>query len=141
MINAKLTERGLLDGGFTCAVYCGEEIFKSTERGVAPLRAWLKDGKDFRGFSAVDKVVGKAAAFLYVLLGVEKVYAFVISESAAEVFTRFHVEYHYGEKVVAIRNRTNTGYCPMEQAVLDITDPQTAYARIPETLRKLKEQK
>lgn len=141
MINAECTELHLLNGGFTCAIYRAEETYKSTERGVAPLLAWLKDGKDFRGFSAVDKVVGKAAAFLYVLLGVEKVYAFVISESAAEVFTRFHVEYHYGEKVVAIRNRTNTDYCPMEQAVWDITDPQTAYARIQETLRKLKEQK
>ena len=141
MINAECTELHLLNGGFTCAIYRAEETYKSTERGVAPLLAWLKDGKDFRGFSAVDKVVGKAAAFLYVLLGVKKVYAFVISESAAEVFARFHVEYHYGEKVVAIRNRTNTGYCPMEQAVWDITDPQTAYARIQETLRKLKEQK
>lgn len=129
--------RALLDGGFTCAVYSESEIVKSTERGVAPLLAWLESGKNFRGFSAVDKVVGKAAAYLYVLLGVERVYALVISDGAAEVFARFGVSYTYEEKVSAIRNRTDTGFCPMEQAVWTITEPCAAYEGIKQTLKNL----
>lgn len=127
-----------LRGGFTCAVYNKTEVVKSKKRGVAPLVEWLESGKIFCGFSAVDKVVGKAAAYLYVLLGVDKVYALVISEGAAEVFTRFGIAYIYEEKVPAIRNRTDTGFCPMEQAVWDIDKPQTAYEAIKQTLQKLK---
>ena len=125
-----------LQGGFTCAIYRDNEILKSKKRGVAPLVEWLESGKIFCGFSAVDKVVGKAAAYLYVLLGVEKVYALVISEGAAEVFTRFGIAYLYEEKVSAIRNRTDTGFCPMEQAVWDIDDPQAAYDAVKQTLEK-----
>ena len=141
MMGTESAMRDLLKGEITCVLYCKNETYTSTERGVAPLVAWLESGQDFHGFSAADKVVGKAAAYLYVLLSVEKVYANVISESAAEVFSRYGIEYGYGEKVPAIRNRTNTGFCPMEQAVWDIDNPQTAYTRIQETLRKLKEQK
>lgn len=138
---AKMQAQALLNGGFTCVIYREEESYTSTERGVAPLLKWLKSDKDFNGFWAADKVVGKAAAFLYVLLGVSYVYANVISESAATVFDCFGIEYGYGHKVDAIRNRAGDGFCPMEQAVWDIAEPQTAYQKIQETLRRLKEQK
>ncbi len=124
----------LLEGGFTCAIFKEAQVFKSDRRGVAPLLEWFESGEDFRGFTAVDKVVGKAAAFLYVLLGVKTVYAFVISEEAERVLQRYHIGVTYREKVAAIRNRTNTGFCPMEQAVWEIEDPKTARLAILKTL-------
>lgn len=133
--------RGFLEGGFTCAVYYGEEVYQSKERGVAPLLAWLKSGRNFQGFLAVDKVVGKAAAFLYVRLGVKKVYAIVLSEGAEEVFRRFGIDYESEEKVPMIRNRLGDGYCPMEQAVWTTDEPIEAQRRIEQTLQRLKEQK
>lgn len=42
----------------------GSTIYISTERGVKPLIDRIDDGTDLQGFSAADKVVGKAAAFL-----------------------------------------------------------------------------
>ncbi len=132
--------RALLNDGYTCVLYRQDETLKSKARGVAPLVEWLQSGKNFYGFSAMDKVVGKAAAFLYVLLKVEKVHAVVLSDGAEGIFRRFKMAYSYEEKVPMIRNRTNTGFCPMEQAVLDVQDLQTAYARIYETLERLKEQ-
>ena len=72
-----------LNSGVCTCVLCKEDIVcTSTERGVKPLLNWLDRGVDLHGFSAADKVVGKAAAFLYVLLGVKEVYAPVMSESA-----------------------------------------------------------
>ena len=141
MILTKQQARALLNEGFTCVLYGENETYKSTERGVAPLIQWLQSGSNFHGFAAVDKVVGKAVAFLYVLLGVDKVYAVLISDSAEKVLKEYGIPYTYETKVSAIRNRTGDGFCPMEQAVLDITEPNAAYARIQETLRKLKEQK
>ena len=133
--------RKLLDEGFTCVIYNETEAYNSVERGVAPLIQWLESGKDFVGFSAADKVVGRAAAFLYVLLGVKKLQAVVLSESAEKVLADFEIAYTYENKVSAIRNRTDTGFCPMEQAVWDITEPTVAHKKIKDTLQKLKEQK
>ena len=141
MILTEKQARTLLDEGFTCVLYNEKEVFKSTERGVAPLLACLKSKQSFDGFFAMDKVVGRAVAFLYVLLGVKKVHAVVMSEGAEKVFLQFHVAYTYEQKTPMIRNRSNTGFCPMEQAVWDIHEPQSARAKIEETLRRLKEQK
>ncbi len=128
----------LLEGGYTCAIYQGEKVYKSEKRGVAPLLEWLDSGGNFQGFAVVDKVVGKAAAFLYVLLGVRAVYAFVISESAERVLLSHGIAVEYAEKVAAIRNRTNTGFCPMEQAVWEIEDANEAHTKVLQTLEELK---
>ncbi len=127
----------LRNGNFTCVVTNGEIFHTSTERGVKPLLSWLDDKVDVKGFCAADKVVGKAAAFLYVLLGVAEVYADVISKASVEVFEKYGVDYHYETLVDAIRNRTNTGCCPMEQATKNVNSPNDAYNVIKETLKKL----
>ena len=90
---------------------------------------------------AADKVVGRAAAFLYVLLGVDEVYALVISESAEQVFQQFGIAYTYNEKVAAIRNRAGDGFCPMEQAVLHIEEPSKALSAIKRRLSELQEKR
>ncbi len=99
---------------------------------------WLAEGADLQGFSAADKVVGKATAFLYVLLGVKEVYASVMSEGAVQVFQKYGITMEAGEVVSAIRNRSNTGFCPMETAVSQCTTPKDAYEAI---LKKQKESK
>lgn len=139
----KREERGraLLQAGYTCALIDEDKALCSKSRGVAPLCAWLQSGECCDGMLAVDKVVGKAAAFLYVLLGVEKVYALVLSESAEKVFLQFGIAYAFEEKVAAIRNRAGDGFCPMEQAVLAIDEPKQAYQEICRTLQSLKENK
>ncbi len=129
--------KALLPEGYTCVVCMGSVTYTSTRRGVAPLLEWLESGVDLRGFSAADKVVGKAAAMLYVLLGIKAVYAEVLSERAAAVFNRFGIAFSCGETVPKIRNRTNTGFCPMEEATAAIDDPHEALCAIRERLRTL----
>ncbi|MBQ8446346.1 MAG: DUF1893 domain-containing protein [Clostridia bacterium] len=124
-----------LDGGDTCAIVGDGVVLSSQERGIKPLLAWLTAGENCAGAVAADKVVGKAAAYLYVLLGVAEVHAKVLSETAEKVFLRFGVAYTFEEKVVAIRNRTDTGFCPMEQAVLDVDDPKRAYTVLNERMK------
>lgn len=74
-----------------------------------------------------DKVVGKAAALMFVLGGVKRVYASVISQSALNVLNTHGVETVYEKLVPYIINRAGNGPCPMEYAVRDTEDPQTAY--------------
>ena len=112
-------------------------VLKFTERGVKPLLALIDGGKSLAGFSAADKVVGKAAAMLYVLLGVNEIYASVISKLALAVLRKYGIYCEYGTLTDAIKNRTNTGFCPMETAVLNIETPAEALAKIREKFAEL----
>lgn len=127
-MNADLERaKALLLGDVTCVLCLGECTYLTQERGVAPLMRWLECDTSFQNFSAADKVVGKAAAFLYVLLGVCAVYANVISTPALQLLKRFHIQTFFSQEVPAVRNRTNTGFCPMETAVWTIDEPTLAY--------------
>ena len=117
-------------GGYTCVICAQSGIFTSTERGVKPLLRWLEQGMDFAGATAADKVVGKATAFLYRLLGVKAVYAAVISRAALQTLTDGGIAVEYDTLAEHIVNRQGDGICPFEQATLSLTDPQTAYAAI-----------
>lgn len=127
----------LIKEGCTCVLCRGEALYSSCHRGVRPLLEFLDSPEDFSGFCAADKVVGKATAFLYCLLGVRAVHAQVLSEAAAGVFAERGIHYTCDQQVEAIRNRAGTGPCPMEHATKDAEDPVQALAAIRETLQKL----
>lgn len=122
----------------TCVIVGGSETLVSQKRGVAPLLEWLDEGKDLSGYCAADKVVGNGAAFLYVLLGVTELYAGVISESALDTLKRHGIGVTYGVLTEAIRNRDNTGFCPIESAVKGISSPEEALAAIRERLSQMR---
>lgn len=129
------TARKILEEkGYTCVLRKGGILYTATERGVKPLVRWLTEGIDVRGFSAADKVVGKATAYLYVLLGVKDVYAHIMSVSAAEVLSRHGITAAHGKLVENIINRQGTGICPFEAAVLDIHNPEEALTAIREKM-------
>jgi hypothetical protein len=127
----------LEQSGYTCVLCSGEQVKTDSRRGVKPLLELLESGENYNGFCAADKVVGKAAAHLYCLLGVKAVYAGVISQRAKAVLEENGTPVTFGTEVSAIRNRTNTGLCPMESAVWDITDHESAHRAILTTLQKL----
>lgn len=131
-------KRLLSDGGYTLAMVRGEETVTSVERGVRPLINLVDKGESMSGFCAADKVVGKAAAFMYVLLGVDCLYADVISVPALEVLKNYGITAEYAAQTEAIRNRTNTGFCPMETAVKEINNPHEALKAIREKLLQMK---
>lgn len=115
--------RSILEGqGYTCVVCKDDAFYTATERGVKPLLNWLDSGVNLAGFCAADKVVGRATAFLYCLLGVEEVYAHVMSLPAAAVLAAHGITVEAGKLVDGIINRNGTGPCPFESAVLEIQD-------------------
>ncbi len=137
MTNDLIQAKYLLETeGFTCVLCNHGELRTSTARGVQPLTELLKEGR-FQGFCAADKVVGKATAFLYVLLGVQSVYTPVASEAAIRLLTEHHIQIYYDMAVPVIFNRSRTGFCPMETAVQDIEDPQLALQAIENALARM----
>ena len=108
--------------GTTCALVQGDLVYTSQENGVKPLLGWLKEGQDFTGFSAADKVIGRAAAFLYILLGVKEIYGELVSENAIPLLEEHHIAYEAKEVVPYIMNRKKDGLCPMENLSLQYND-------------------
>ena len=128
----------LTEGNYTVVLCRGDVVHTDTRRGVAPLLALLDRGEDVSGFAAADKVVGKAAAFLYLRLGVATVHAAVISAPAYDLLIAHGIDTTYDTLVPAIRNRAGDGYCPMETVTLPLTDPIEAEAAIRQRLAELK---
>ena len=130
--------RILLDAGdYTCVVCKEDAIYTATKRGVYPLLHWVDTQTNLTGFSAADRVVGRGAAFLYVLLGVKEVYAHIMSRPAADVLTAHGISAHAETYVDGIINRTGTGPCPFEAAVLTTEDPAEALAAIRSKMRQM----
>ena len=115
----------------------GDTVYKSFKHGIAPLLSWIDQGINVKGFSAADQIVGKAAALLYVRMGVAEVYAQVASEPARQVLSGHNVLLQYEKTVPWITNRRGDGMCPMEQTVLDISDPEEAFGALKEKVRML----
>ena len=138
-MTADLNKAGakLKEGGYTCVLWKGDVHYTSDRRGVAPLLGWLEDGTDLQGFSAADKVVGKAAALLYCLLGITEIYAPVISKAALAVLEAAGITVFYDSLVEGIINRRGDGPCPMETATKEISDPALAPDVIRKTLKAL----
>ncbi len=101
------------------------------------MMGFLDDGIDLCGFCAADRIVGRAAAFLFVLSGVRALYAEVLSEGALQVLERHGIPVTYGTLTPYIVNRRGNGACPMETAVRDINDPAAARTEIRQTMVRL----
>lgn len=106
--------------------------------GVRPLvRALDEDPELLRGSVVVDKIVGKAAAMLAVLGGAAGVYGLTMSAAARDYLAARGVPAEWETLTERIINRTGTGLCPMETAVLDIDDPAEGLAALRETMGRL----
>lgn len=125
--------------GCTCVLCKGDTVHTSHQKGISPMVDLLDSGTDLRGFAAADKIVGKAAAMLFVLAGISVLHAEVLSRTAAAVLEKYNIPYTYGILTDAIINRKGSGLCPMEEAVADIEDPAAAFLAVKhkrEQLRK-----
>lgn len=121
----------------TLALVHGEEQYTSDLRGILPLLQLAEGKQSFVGWSAADKIVGKAAAILYVCLSVKEVYAEVMSRAALAVFSGCGISVEYGTLVEKIINRRGDGICPMEATVEHLTSAQEAPAALRTTLNRM----
>lgn len=127
----------LIEGEYTCFISANGEEYSSKQRGVRPLLDFLQSGKDFLGGIAADKTVGAGAAHLYVLLGIQAVWAKVVSEPALVILKENGISVFYETLVPHIINRQGTGMCPIESTVYALKSSTEAYQRILEKLEQL----
>lgn len=100
----------------SCVIRNGDSVRIFRERGVADLYRLLHEEPALlRGAFVADKVVGKGAAALMVLGGVEAIFADVVSRPALELLAGAGIAVEYTVVVPNIVNRAGTGICPVEQ--------------------------
>ncbi len=86
------------------------------ERGVKDLfRLLHEEPTSLRGAFIADKVVGKGAAALMILGGIDGLYADVISSAALDLFRTVGMEPRYLREAPHIIDRTGTDICPVEK--------------------------
>jgi len=103
----------------SCVICNGRQIRTFRERGVKDLyRLLVEEPELLRGAFVADKVVGKGAAALMILGGVEEVYADVASTAALELLADRGVRAECAIETPQIVNRAGTGRCPVETLCL-----------------------
>lgn len=115
-------------GGYKLVVCAKDSVHVSEESGLASLLSLV--GEDtWIGAAAADRVVGKAAAMLFVLLRVKSVYAGVITDPAKAVLEAQGIECVYGTLVERLIDADGK-VCPSELAVENVVDPSDAPAAL-----------
>ncbi len=140
MNNLKKAKELLKDSQYTCVLCKDDTIYTSTLKGISPMVEFLRNGINLKGFSAADKIVGKAAAMLFSLAEVKEVYAEVLSKSAAEYLSDRNIAFSYDTLTDKIINRKGDGICPMEKTVADLTDEMSAFEAIKNKLNELRKE-
>ena len=115
----------------------GKIVFESGSSGIKDLLKAVENF-DLKNSSVVDKVVGKAAAFLLVFSQVKEVFALLISEPALEVLKENKIPFEFENLIRKILNRNKTDTCPFEKAVEGCRNPEEAFFMLKETLKKVK---
>ena len=129
----------ILEDRKASVVFCSAEQEIILEgKGIKPLLEIMKTRTAFSEFSVADKIVGKAAALLFVKMKVSSIYGSVMSEKAKEIFIRFNIPFSYHTLAEAIINRKGDGMCPMEKAIESVSDPEEAYQILKKAVYQIK---
>ncbi|SBV91149.1 DUF1893 domain-containing protein [uncultured Dysgonomonas sp.] len=128
----------LHDGDYSCVVRNYDETYTFTQRGVSDLYDMVKNKPGFlKGASIADKVVGKAAAALMILGGIDQLYTDIISLSALILLREASIEADFKRVVPFISNRDKTGWCPLERLCYNESSAEAILPLIDEFLNKM----
>lgn len=108
--------------------YANGDIKEYYQDRIKDIKAILLENSDaLKGAIVADKVIGKVAASIMAVAGVQEIYAEVISQYAIPVLEKNNISYRYKEKVDYIINQTKTGMCPMEMKYKEESDIHKIY--------------
>ena len=130
----------ILEDRNASVVFCrGEQMIILDGKGIKPLLELVKKQIALSEYSVADKIVGKAAALLFIKMKVSSVYGSVMSEKARDIFLHYNIPFFYKTLTKEIINRRGDDICPMEKAVENVNDPEKAYAILTDTVYKKSE--
>lgn len=129
MTNLEKVKSILLEKNASLVVcYKNGDIREYYQDRIKDIKAILMQDKNLLKDAIIaDKVIGKVAASILTVAGVKEIYADVISKFAIPVLEENGIKYEYNKKVEYIKNKDNTGMCPMENKYKDQIDINVIY--------------
>ena len=116
---------------YSCVIANNESIRTFKQPGIADLYGLLRQDAPFlQGAVIADKIVGKAAATLMILGNARRIYADVVSQPALDLLQDTNIRIDFGQLVPFIKNRTKTGWCPLESACFEVKSTQDIFSTI-----------
>jgi len=105
----------LNEQGLSLLVYNNETLSTHDNRGIQDLLELVASQPErLKGAIVADKIIGKAAASLMTYRGVVEVHTNVICTPARKIFEKAGIKIFAAKEVPMIRNRENSGMCPMD---------------------------
>ncbi len=124
----------------SCIIIKNNRIVRTEKgRGIAPIISIYESGI-LKNAYVVDKIIGKAGAMVLTLGGITGCYARVMSATAKRWFEEHGVAVNCELITQEIRNRNDTGMCPMEETVQYIDDEKEALSALKKKLKSLREE-
>ena len=119
-----------LPAPLTLRLYAGTEVLFSSEKHwlhpLFDLEAFFRaSGEDPARTCLVDRITGRAAAFLMVRMGIPELRTLVLSRLAIPVLEQAGVRYHCGEEIARVQ-------CATEDLLAGVQDPEAAHALLQE---------
>ena len=109
----------------------GKVLFETESHGLNDLVEAINQLQNgMQGSSVADRIVGRAAALLFVYSGVSAVFAATISDGGIEILDNNNVFHEFEKRVHRILNLKKTDVCPFEKLVAELSSPEEAYERL-----------
>lgn len=118
----------------------GNVLFKTNSHKISGfLIAIEKLGAKLKHASVADRIAGKAIALLCVYVGVNNIYAEVLSRGAKVLFEEYRIPCEWKEMVDTILNLNRNSVCPFEKVATVISDPEKAFVEFKTILQTFKD--
>lgn len=115
-----------------------EVIFTSEYKGVRPMMVYMEEfGPSQEPLTVVDRIMGRGAVMLAVLINAKTIKTPIISAPALALAKTHHLTVEAEKVVPYIINREGNGQCPIERSVLNIEDVQEGYQAIKAAIASL----
>ncbi len=126
--------------GNSLMIYRDDElIFESDLGGIRPhLKAIDELGEGLHGTLMVDKILGRAAAFLVIYSKAAEAITNIVSSPGREVLEAHNIKFSFQEEVPHIKMENGVIFCPFERMVQGIDDPEEAYQAMVEKMASFK---
>lgn len=111
--------------------YANGEIKEYYQDRIKDIKEILKKDKlALKDAIIADKVIGKVAASILTVAGVKEIYADVMSKYAIPVLEENHIVFEYWQETEYIKNKDQTGMCPMENKYKEESDIYKIYKEL-----------
>lgn len=125
-MHKKLIFQQFIQSKWSLLIYDGDKaIFCSQASGLKPIVSYLKKfRKKYKKVVIYDKIVGRAAALLFVLLKPSKVYTPLASQGGVFVLRKYRISYKADQQVKYLMGLASQQMCQWEKLAQKRT-PQT----------------